>query len=45
MKIDDLNEDELAKILRRLERLERAAPLGDSSVSDGDLWIRPKSGE
>lgn len=44
MRHDDLNEDELAKLVRRIEKLERAAPLGFSSIERGALRILSEEG-
>lgn len=42
--IDNLNNDEMRGIIKRLERLERAAPVGFSTVSRGALIIKSIEG-
>lgn len=44
MALDNLNAGEMAALVKRIERLERAAPIGYSSVSRGALRIASDEG-
>lgn len=44
MRIDNLDQSELERLVRRVEKLERAAPIGFSSITRGSLRVASPEG-